>query len=68
MAKFRQADAVGHRPTWKMGDRAAAAEYSQIDRSVFAEARAAGRRGGARQTAAERAAAADTTPWRSRRC
>ena len=24
MARFRQADAVGHRPTWKMGARAAA--------------------------------------------
>ena len=44
MAKFRQADAVGHRPTWKLGDRAAAAGR-QIDESVFAEARAARRRG-----------------------
>ena len=25
MARYRQADAVGHRPTWKMGARAAAA-------------------------------------------
>jgi DnaJ-domain-containing protein 1 len=44
MAKFRQADAVGHRPTWKMGARAAAAGQP-VDESVFAEARAARRRG-----------------------
>jgi DnaJ domain len=42
MAKFRQADAIGHRPTWKLGDRAAT---SQLDETVFAEARAARRRG-----------------------
>jgi len=42
MAKFRQADAIGHRPTWKLGDRAAA---SHVDETVFAEARAARRRG-----------------------
>ncbi len=42
MAKFRQADAVGHRPTWKLGSRAAA---SHVDETVFAEARAARRRG-----------------------
>ena len=42
MAKFRQADAVGHRPTWKLGARAAA---SHVDETVFAEARAARRRG-----------------------
>ncbi|HXZ14741.1 MAG TPA: DnaJ domain-containing protein [Roseiarcus sp.] len=41
MAKFRQADAVGHRPTWKIGARAA----SHVDETVFAEARAARRRG-----------------------
>src|SRR6185312_611081 len=45
MARFRQADAVGHRPTWKMGARAAAAGQHPIDESVFAEARAARRRG-----------------------
>jgi len=44
MAKFRQADAVGHRPTWKMGARAAATGQP-VDESVFAEARAARRRG-----------------------
>jgi hypothetical protein len=43
MAKFRQADAIGHRPTWKLGARAAAG--SHVDESVFAEARAARRRG-----------------------
>jgi len=42
MAKFRQADAIGHRPTWKMGARAAS---SHVDETVFAEARAARRRG-----------------------
>jgi DnaJ-domain-containing protein 1 len=42
MAKFRQADAIGHRPTWKLGDRAAA---SHVDETVFAEARASRRRG-----------------------
>jgi DnaJ-domain-containing protein 1 len=42
MAKFRQADAIGHRPTWKMGARAAA---SHVDETVFAEARASRRRG-----------------------
>jgi hypothetical protein len=49
MAKFRQADAIGHRPTWKLGARAAAA--SHVDETVFAEARAARRRGvrGAKQ-------------------
>jgi hypothetical protein len=44
MARFRQADAVGHRPTWKMGARAAATGQP-IDESVFAEARVARRRG-----------------------
>ena len=42
MAKFRQADAIGHRPTWKIGARAAA---SHVDETVFAEARASRRRG-----------------------
>src|SRR6516165_3122538 len=42
MAKFRQADAIGHRPTWKLGARAAT---SHVDETVFAEARAARRRG-----------------------
>ncbi len=43
LAKFRQADAVGHRPTWKIGARAAAGRH--VDKSVFAEARSAPRRG-----------------------
>ncbi len=42
MAKFRQADAIGHRPTWKLGARAAS---SHVDETVFAEARASRRRG-----------------------
>jgi len=44
LAKFRQADAVGHRPTWKMGARAAPGAQ-HVDETVFAEARAARRRG-----------------------
>jgi hypothetical protein len=44
MAKFRQADAIGHRPTWKLGARAAAAGQ-HVDETIFAEARAARRRG-----------------------
>src|ERR1700733_4428943 len=39
MARYRQADAVGHRPTWKMGARAAPGAQP-VDESVFAEARA----------------------------
>jgi len=42
MAKFRQADQIGHRPTWKFGARTAA---SHVDETVFAEARSARRRG-----------------------
>jgi len=42
LARFRQADQIGHRPTWKFGDRTAA---SHVDETVFAEARAARRRG-----------------------
>ena len=42
LAKFRKEDAIGHRPTWKLGARAAA---SHVDETVFAEARAARRRG-----------------------
>ena len=57
MAKFRQADAVGHRPTWKLGARAAAAGH-QVDELVFAEARAGAEARSARQAAAARAAAA----------
>ncbi len=44
MAKFRQADAIGHRPTWKLGMRAAT-PGRHVDETVFAEARAARRRG-----------------------
>ena len=66
MAKFRQADAIGHRPTWKLGARAARGGPPG-DESVFAEARAA--RGGAERAASR----ADEppyaiTPLRSRRC
>ena len=52
MARFRQADAIGHRPTWKLGMRAAAAGR-HVDETVFAEARAARRRGVRGKEAAE---------------
>ena len=54
LARFRQADAVGHRPTWKLGARAAAGA-PHLDETVYAEARAARRRG-ARQNEAAAAA------------
>ena len=75
MAKFRQADAVGHRPTWKMGARAAAA--GQPDRRIcFCRGPRGEAARSARQTAADRAAAAiqrlgdqgadDARTWRRR--
>jgi hypothetical protein len=49
LAKFRQDDIVGHRPTWKMGPRGGAPGHApHRDESVFAEARAARRRGAGR--------------------
>ena len=43
MAKFRQADAIGHRPTWKLGARAAAAgQHPSTRRSSPRRARRAG--------------------------
>ena len=46
LAKFRQDDVVGHRPTWKMGPRGGAPGHApHRDESVFAEARTARRRG-----------------------
>ena len=60
MAKFRQADAIGHRPTWKLGARAR--RRATWTRSVFAEARAARRRGVRGANRADRSAAALQRP------
>jgi hypothetical protein len=45
MEKYREAEVTGHRPTWKMGARAAGQPASSIDETVFAEARTLRRRG-----------------------
>ena len=45
MEKYREAEITGHRPTWKMGARADARQASNIDETVFAEARTLRRRG-----------------------
>jgi curved DNA-binding protein CbpA len=47
LAKFREADAVGHRPTGKMGPRGN--QGAHVDETVYAEARTM-RRKGARRT------------------
>ena len=49
LAKFRQAETIGHRPTWKMGPRGGAQGATHVDETVYAEARAM-RRKGARRT------------------
>jgi hypothetical protein len=49
LAKYRSAEAIGHRPTWKMGARAAGAGAPHVDETVYAEARSM-RRKGARRT------------------
>jgi hypothetical protein len=49
LAKYRQAEVTGHRPTWKMGARAAGGP-THVDETVFAEARNM-RKKGARRTA-----------------
>ena len=61
MAKFRKDDAIGHRPTWKLGDRAAT---SHVDETVFAEARAVAPTGRPRQGAARPSPRSATTPLR----
>lgn len=49
LAKFRQAETIGHRPTWKMGLRAGAgAAGRHVDESIYAEARSMRRRGARR--------------------
>ena len=46
LAKFRDAEAIGHRPTWRMGSRP---QSAHVDETVYAEARTM-RRKGARRT------------------
>jgi hypothetical protein len=48
LAKYRQAEAIGHRPTWKMGPRGGARGAQHVDETVFAEARSMRRRGARR--------------------
>ncbi len=48
LAKFRQAETIGHRPTWKMGPRAGAQGAHHVDETIYAEARAMRRRGARR--------------------
>ena len=45
LAKFRQAEVIGHRPTWKMGPRGGPAGAQHIDETIYAEARNMRRRG-----------------------
>jgi hypothetical protein len=47
LARFREAETIGHRPTWKMGPRGA--QGTHVDETVYAEARTM-RRKGARRT------------------
>lgn len=47
LAKFREGEAIGHRPTWKMAARGAQGVH--VDETVYAEARTM-RRKGARRT------------------
>ncbi len=48
LAKYRQAEAIGHRPTWKMGPRGGAHGAPHVDETVYAEARSMRRRGARR--------------------
>ncbi|MBV8474167.1 MAG: DnaJ domain-containing protein [Hyphomicrobiales bacterium] len=47
LAKFRQAETIGHRPTWKMGPRGGA-QGAHLDETVYAEARTMRQRGARR--------------------
>jgi len=44
LSKYRQAEAIGHRPTWKMG----AGKATHVDEKVYAEARTMRKRGARR--------------------
>jgi DnaJ-domain-containing protein 1 len=49
LAKFRQDETIGHRPTWKMGPRGGAgAGARHVDETIYAEARSMRRRGARR--------------------
>jgi hypothetical protein len=48
LAKFRQAESIGHRPTWKMGPRGGAQSALHVDETIYAEARSMRRRGARR--------------------
>ncbi len=45
LEKYREAEITGHRPTWKMGARANTRQGSNVDETVFAEARTLRKRG-----------------------
>ena len=45
LAKYRQSEAIGHRPTWKMG----AGNGAHVDEKVYAEARTMRRKGARRE-------------------
>jgi hypothetical protein len=47
LAKFRKDDAIGHRPTWRMGPRGGAGGV-HVDETIYAEARSMRRRGARR--------------------
>jgi len=49
LAKYRQAESTGHRPTWKMGPKAGMRGASHVDETVYAEARSMRRRGARRE-------------------
>jgi hypothetical protein len=51
LAKFREAEVIGHRPTWKMGPRGA--QTAHVDETVYAEARTMRRKGARRTSDAE---------------
>ena len=46
LAKFREGEAIGHRPTWKMGPRGAQGVH--VDETVYAEARTMRKKGARR--------------------
>ncbi len=48
LAKYRQAETIGHRPTWKMGPRGGARGAAHVDETVYAEARVMRRKGARR--------------------
>jgi len=55
LAKYRQSEAIGHRPTWKMGPRGGAKGATHVDETVYAEARTMRRKGARRGGDADQA-------------